>query len=66
MILLTESEDLLHECEVNTFGASDPRSQHVNTESAVRLKHRPSGLVVNFREKRRRPVIKILCTARHQ
>jgi protein subunit release factor B len=63
MILLPESdEDLLRECEVKTFRASGPGGQHVNkTETAVRLKHLPSGLIVTSREMRSQHQNKALC-----
>ncbi len=63
MILLPESdEDLLRECEVETFRASGPGGQHVNkTETAVRLRHPPSGVVVTSRQERSQYRNKALC-----
>ena len=66
MITLPESdEDLLLECDVETFRSSGPGGQHVNkTESAVRLKHRPSGVVVISRQERSQYRNKAICLER--
>lgn len=53
IVLPKEDEDLLEECRVDTYRARGKGGQHMNvTDSAVRMVHIPTGIIVTSRKGR--------------
>lgn len=65
LIVPADDRTLLSECSVTTFRSSGRGGQHVNkTESAVRMRHCPTGIVVTCRKERSQYLNKMTCLKR--
>lgn len=62
IILPDDDDELLAQCEVETFRSTGPGGQHINkTDSAVRITHRNSGVTVISRKERSQYLNKKAC-----
>ncbi len=62
ILLPDNDEQLLKQCEVDTYRSSGKGGQHVNrTDSAVRLTHLPTGIAVTSQQERSQYMNKAIC-----
>lgn len=65
IILPDDDDDLLNECLVTAFRSTGSGGQHINvTNSAVRLVHLPTGIVITSQEQRSQYLNKRMCIAK--